>query len=112
MFSKQIHYLKDDLGQTYGFTLWPQSDLHGNPRQEALTLSKVYARQTLDSIAGAQADPFHYSLMDLWLEVFQKPWARPRTMQALIDDLAAKVAAGELHVYLEDSPILHGQLKE
>lgn len=109
MFSKPSHDFKDDLGQTYAFALHPQFDAAGTPRHEAVIRSKVYARQTLDSIAASPDDPLNYGLLDLWLEVYQKPWAQPRSLRSLIDDLADKVASGELFVYLEDSPVWHFQ---
>lgn len=39
--------------------------------------------------------------------MYQRPWAQPRSLHELVDDLAAKVASGELLVYLEDSPLWH-----
>lgn len=109
MFSHKTHNFQDGLGQTYAFTLQPQLDPEGSTRPEAVVRCKVYARQTLNSIVDAQQDPFHYGLMDLWLDAFQKPWARPRDLNQLVDDLAAKMAGGELFVYMEDSPVWHFQ---
>lgn len=107
MFSQKTHNFQDGLGQTYAFTLRPQLDPEACPRPEAVVRCKVYARQTLNSIVEAHQDPFHYGLMDLWLDAFQKPWARPRDLNQLVDDLAGKMAGGELFVYLEDSPVWH-----
>lgn len=103
MFGRPAYYFQDSLDQTYAFSVWPLSD--GNNREEAVIPCKTYAKQTLDSIARGFGDPLHYGLLDLWLEVYQRPWARPRNLHQLIDELADKIASGELKVYLEDSPV-------
>lgn len=105
MFGRSAYYFQDSLGQTYAFSVWPLADSNNHPRQEAVTPSKVYAKQTFASIVSAFRDPFHYDLLDLWLEVYQRPWARPRSLHQLIDELSDKIASGELKAYLVDSPV-------
>lgn len=106
MFANQTHYFKDGLDQTYAFTTSP---VNGASHRQGIYPCKAYARQTLRGIADNHfgADPFRYKLADLWLDVFQKPWAVPRSLDKIIDDLAVKIANHELFVYLEDSPLWH-----
>lgn len=97
------HRLRDNLGQTFLYTRWPQYEEDRQLRDEAVICHKVFVQQHLQTIAESDHDPFHYGLLDLWLNVYHEPWAKPRTLAKLVDDLAEKIASGELRVYLEDS---------
>ncbi len=97
------HRLRDNLGQTFLYTRWPQYEEDRQLRDEAVIRHKVFAQQHLQVIAESGTDPFHYGLLDLWLDVYHEPWAQPRTLAKLVDELAEKIASGELRVYLEDS---------
>lgn len=103
MFVKDPHYLKDSLGRLYGFYRWPQPPSTGSRRMEEIIPCRTYASQTLYSIASSGEDPFQNRLMALWLDICQKPWARPRNLEELIADLAELITTGRLKVYREDS---------
>ncbi|MCH8498311.1 MAG: hypothetical protein LAT63_07525 [Marinobacter sp.] len=47
------------------------------------------------------SDPFMYRLQDLWLDLYQAPWAIPQDKEQLLTDLSVKVASGELFIYRE-----------
>lgn len=108
MFSQQAHYFKDGLDRTYAITLQPWQGGPGEAGQERLIPCKTYARQALQSFLDADEDPFHYSLVALWLDLYQRPWSVPRAPGALIEELAAALANGGACVYLVDSPLWHG----
>ncbi|WP_143421374.1 hypothetical protein [Halovibrio salipaludis] len=78
----------------------------GTYRRPDVMACRIYARQTLEDIARSQDDPFNYRLLDLWLDVFQRPWDQPTNLHQLLDDLARQVGSGELKVYLEYDPNL------
>lgn len=101
------HRLKDNLGQIFLYTQWPQFEEEHQLRDEAVLPYKVFAEQHLHAVAKSGSDPFHYRLLDLWLSVYQEPWGQPQSLHKLIDDLAEKIASGELIVYLEDSEMRH-----
>lgn len=108
MFSQQAHYFKDGLDRTYAIALQPWQAGAAETDQQGLTPCRTYARQVLFSFADADEDPFYYGLVALWLDLYQRPWTRPRTLAQLIEELAAKLAAGEVWMYLVDSPLWHG----
>ena len=91
----------DELQLRYTFTGRQQFDSKGRPRDEFIPRCPVYARQHLDSIVAGGSDPFLYRLQDLWLELYQAPWAIPQDKETLFNDLSAKVGRGELFIYLE-----------
>lgn len=104
-----VHYLRDSLGRSYAFSrrLLPFEPAMTDTASAAVIPCRAYARQLLQSIAEATGDPFHYALMNLWLDLFQQPWARPRTQAQLLDGLAAKIADRNVAVSLVDSPLWH-----
>jgi|GEM_PF-1807833 len=110
MFVKEAHYLKDSLGKTYLFTRQTRLDENGNPRWTDVIPCRAYARQTLHSILESGSDPFHYRLLDLWHDTYERPWAPPRSLNQLVEDLATKIASGELKVYVADNPLWHMEL--
>ena len=110
MHTDREHRLRDNLGQTFLYSRWPQYEDDRQLREEAVIRHRVFARQHLEAVSESGTDPFHYGLLDLWLAVYQQPWARPRTLAKLLDDLAVKIVTGELRVYLEDNLMFtHGE---
>lgn len=94
-------YLRNELNQTVVFTTTPRLDESGAPESEAFLPHTTYAREALRAILDAQQDPFQNVLMDLWLSLFQKPWALPDTEERLIGDISEKIGSRELFVYLD-----------
>lgn len=103
---RRDHQLKADLGRVYSFSLGLRMDDNGYYRNPDVLSCEVYGRQILEDIARGTDDPFHYRLLDLWLDVFQRPWDQPTNFHQLLDDLAREVGSGELKVYLEYDPNL------
>ncbi|MYL26036.1 MULTISPECIES: hypothetical protein [Halomonadaceae] len=101
---RRDHQLKADLGRLYSFSLGLRMEEDGTYRRPDVMACRIYARQTLEDIARSQDDPFNYRLLDLWLDVFQRPWDQPTTLHQLLDDLARQVGSGDLKVYLEYDP--------
>ena len=101
---RRDHQLKADLGRIYSFSLGLRMDEDGTYRRSDVMACRIYARQTLEDIARSQDDPFNYRLLDLWLDVFQRPWDQPTNLHQLLEDLAREVGSGELKVYLEYDP--------
>ena len=101
---RRDHQLKADLGRIYSFSLGLRMDEDGYYRRPDVMACRIYARQTLEDIARSQDDPFNYRLLDLWLDVFQRPWDQPTNLHQLLDDLAREVGCGELKVYLDYDP--------
>ena len=94
-------YLRNELNQTLVFTAMPRLDESGAPEAEAFLPHITYAREALGAILDAQQDPFQNVLMDLWLSIFQKPWAVPDTEERLVADISEKIGSRELFVYLD-----------
>ena len=103
---RRDHQLRADLGRIYSFSLGLRMEEDGTYRRPDVMACRIYARQTLEDIARSQDDPFNYRLLDLWLDVFQRPWDQPTTLHQLLDDLARQVGSGDLKVYLEYDPNL------
>ena len=103
---RRDHQLRADLGRLYSFSLGLRMEEDGTYRRPDVMACRIYARQTLEDIARSQDDPFNYRLLDLWLDVFQRPWDQPTNLQQLLDDLARQVGSGDLKVYLEYDPNL------
>ncbi|MFO7786315.1 MAG: hypothetical protein R6W87_00885 [Halospina sp.] len=103
---RRDHQLRADLGRIYSFSLGLRMDEEGTYRRPDVMACRIYARQTLEDIARSQDDPFNYRLLDLWLDVFQRPWDQPTNLHQLLEDLACQVGRGDLKVYLEYDPNL------
>ena len=101
---RREHRFKANLGRIYSFSRGLRCDDNGDFRRPDVQACEAYARQTLDSIARSNDDPFHYRLLDLWLDVYQRPWDQPTDLDELINDLAEKIGAGELKGYIEYDP--------
>jgi hypothetical protein len=101
----QPHYFRDILDRTYAFSSQPLLAEQAAVRRDVIIPCRTYARQTFQSIIDARQDPFSNGLMDLWLELYQRPWDKPATLERLVEDLAIKVERREVLVYLVDSPL-------
>lgn len=104
MFGKDPILVHDILGQVYAFTCWRRPISGELNERDVFNQDRAYAEQTLRSIATYQQhDPFNYRLYEVWQMVFEKPWTRPATLEALIKDLAKASHNGRLFAYLESS---------
>ncbi|MEQ6885519.1 TNT domain-containing protein [Salicola sp. Rm-C-2C1-2] len=101
---RREHQFRANLGRIYSFSRGLRMDDNGDFRRPDVLACEAYARQTLDNIVTSPDDPFGYRLLDLWLDVFQRPWDQPTDLDELLADLAEKIGNGELKVYLEYDP--------
>ncbi|MEQ6885517.1 hypothetical protein [Salicola sp. Rm-C-2C1-2] len=101
---RREHQFRANLGRIYSFSRGLRMDDNGDFRRPDVLACEAYARQTLDNIVTSPDDPFGYRLLDLWLDVFQRPWDKPTDLDELLGDLAEKIGSGELKGYLEYDP--------
>lgn len=101
---RREHQFRANLGRIYSFSRGLRMDDNGDFRRPDVLACEAYARQTLDNIVTSPDDPFGYRLLDLWLDVFQRPWDQPTDLDELLADLAEKIGSGELKGYLEYDP--------
>lgn len=99
------HYFKDTLDRTYAFSAHGLMAEPEGAQREVVIPCRTFARQTFESIVEARQDPFCNGLMALWLDLYQRPWDRPATIDRLLADLAVKVERREVQVYLVQSPL-------
>ena len=97
-----------ELSLEYSLTPSPLMGADGFPRMEAIPRCRTYARQMFDRFLLGGSDPFMYRMQDLWLDLYQAPWAIPQDKEQLLNDLSAKVASGELFIYLETDQLALG----
>ncbi|TVP60218.1 MAG: DUF2974 domain-containing protein [Halomonadaceae bacterium] len=101
------HTLQDSLGRQYRFSTGLIPDTGRGPWWDSVIPCRTYGRQVLQNITEAPGDPFNSQLQTLWLYVNPRPWARPSSMEQLINDLADSIGRGHLKAWRVDSPNWH-----
>lgn len=105
MLFNQEFLFTNSLRQVFTISIWPRLSRDGRYRPTAVIPCKAYAKQFFRGLAfDPHDDPFNYKLLKLWLAAYEKPWAQPRNIHELIEDLVEKWGRGELFIYLDDSP--------